>query len=243
MTNDPFQFSTTLRLHAPFDGGRRQVDGEGRALAFPWALHHHTAAVKFDQMFDKRKAEPQTSETPRDRGVALFEPVEDVRQQVRADALTGIPHDYLRAGAAAPESDPYPPPVGRELDGVRHQIPDDLLQAVGVAGNLIRHLAVFEAKVRDDDDAFAVGRLAHVVERRHYHRHEFDWPGLQPHLAADDAGRVEQVFDQSQLRFTAALYGLRHPRDLRVVASPRTQQTVPAEDRVERRAQFVRNHG
>ena len=31
----------------------------------------------------------------------MFEPVEDVRQQVRADALTGIPHDYLHARAAA----------------------------------------------------------------------------------------------------------------------------------------------
>jgi hypothetical protein len=43
--------------------------------------------VQFDQMFDQRQAETQTARTPRARHIALAKALEDVRQELRLDAL------------------------------------------------------------------------------------------------------------------------------------------------------------
>ena len=63
---------------------------------------------------------------------------------------------------------------------------------------------------------------------------------LEPQLAADDAGHVEHVFDNSELRLGVSLDDLQRPLELcaRGLLQPDGR---PAEDGVQRRSQFVRD--
>src|SRR5262249_31071996 len=92
--------------------------------------------MQFDQMLDQGESQAQAAETPRGRRVALLEPVKTIWQQGGFNSLPGVPHDDPHARAGAPQFYPHTPAFGRELDGVRYKIPDDLLQSGGVAGKL-----------------------------------------------------------------------------------------------------------
>ena len=83
---------------------------------------------------------------------------------------------------------------GRELDGVGEQVPDDLLQPVGVAGDRAR-LGVQDR--RWSADPLGLGRRAHGVQRGLDHRPRAR-TGLhvQAQLARDDARDVEDVRDE-----------------------------------------------
>src|SRR5215475_6595027 len=64
---------------------------------------------------------------------------------------------------------------------------------------------------------------------------------IQPELAADDAGRVEQVINQLRLRLSATLDDLRRMLDLLGVQPAVAQQSGVSEYCVQRRAQFMRH--
>src|ERR1700749_1712586 len=123
----------TLRPQLKIDEG--QGDGESRALSYALAFGPHRAAVQFDQLANDGEAETHASVNPVGAGVGLAKAVEDVRQEFGIDAHPGILHLYLYARAGASQPDRYLPVRVRELDGVRDEIPDHLLQAVGVAVN------------------------------------------------------------------------------------------------------------
>ena len=66
---------------------------------------------------------------------------------------------------------------------------------------------------------------------------------LQPQLAGDDARDVEEVFDQSRLRARVALDALEAAFPRRLIGAGRAQHPRPAEHRVQRRPQLVRQRG
>ena len=67
---------------------------------------------------------------------------------------------------------------------------------------------------------------------------------LEMELAADDARDVEEVFDEPRLRAGVAVDAFEGPRRLIGAARDGLQKDLqPAEDRVERRAQLVRQRG
>ena len=123
----------------------------------------------------------------------------------------------------------------RELDGVRHHVPDRLLQAVGVGvddgSGLVEVRAnrnPFGRRARLDD---VDGRLDDVLD--------VDGRDVEPQLAADDARHVEQVLHQPELRRRVPLDDLE-----RVIAGfhfgLRAQDPRPAQHGVQRRPDLVR---
>ena len=142
-------------------------------------------------------ARPRPRPPKRARGgaVRLTEAVEDVGQQLGRDAAPRVPHeDFARRGRARAQLSDRSA-RGRELDGVRQQVPDDLLQTRGrpTTGRLRdRHVQ------RDLPPLAATGatvsRAAPTTAAR-VHR-----PHVQLQLAGHDAGDVEQVVDQLRLR-------------------------------------------
>ena len=84
----------------------------------------------------------------------------------------------------------------------------------------------------------AVGRIASSVGEQH--GRELDRSPRQLQLAERDARDVEEIFDQRGLRLGVALDHFERVRAGRVVERPRPQQRDPADDRVQRRAQLVR---
>src|SRR5262245_14741350 len=142
-------------------------------------------------MFDQRQTKTQSAYAPRACHIALSEPLEDVRQEFRLDAFAVIAHDDGDVRVRAFERDFDAPAFGRELDRIREQVPDDLLQTVDVA----RDLAGERVQVGDYADAFGLRRRMRHIQSGGDHGDKVHRLYFELELAADDPSRVEQVLD------------------------------------------------
>ncbi len=119
--------------------------------------------------------------------------------------------------------------LGRKLDRVREQIPDDLLQPCRIAGDAvglgIEHMANLDFLGRGgrhdrfdraEDDRGKVGRL-----------------DIEPHLARDNAIHVEQILNQLCLGAGIALDRFESLLQI-VFFRAKVQDLGPAQDRIER---------
>ena len=131
-----------------------------------------------------------------------------------------------------------PAACGRELHGVRQQVPNHLLQAVGVTRD---GAAATAASMRTSSvTPFALGRLADDVDEASITAHRSTDAGLELQLAGDDARDVEHVLDQARLGPRVPLEARERALDDLRVPRRHAQNLQPAEDGVERRAQLVR---
>ena len=104
-----------------------------------------------------------------------------------------------------PQADLDPPAAGRELDGVREQVPDHLLQPVGVA----EHRAGQPAEARRRAGCpWRRPPGATLSSAASMMRAQLDGLEVEPQLAGDDARDVEQVGDELGLGPGVALDGL-----------------------------------
>ena len=87
------------------------------------------------------------------------------------------------------------PAVRRELDGVREQVPEDLLQPARVP----RHRARVRGHVGGERHALGFRGGADRLQRGADHRHRLDGLDVEPHRARDHARHVEQVRDEAGL--------------------------------------------
>ena len=130
--------------------------------------------------------------------------------------------------------------LGRELDRVRQQIPDDLLQARGVAGDR-RHVGIGRRRRARSPWPRAAGRIASSAAAT---------------IAARSTGAMSRRILPEMMRDTSRRSSISFTcrRVLRSIASsacavravvepPDAQQRDPGEDRAERRAQLVRERG
>ena len=111
------------------------MHGDGRALAFARAPDPDGAAVQLDEALHDRQPEAEAAVLARRRRVALPEPLEQVRNELRLDADAGVGHADLDVGVHALEQDLDLAVLRRELDGVGQQVPDDLLKPARIAGD------------------------------------------------------------------------------------------------------------
>ena len=94
--------------------------------------------MRFHDVFDNGKAQPQAGELPSRTAVGLAKAVKDVGQQFRTDSLSGVAHLDLKTGLLAAQRDVDASPLGCELHGVRDQVPHDLLDAHAVTPGAAR---------------------------------------------------------------------------------------------------------
>ncbi len=87
---------------------------------------------------------------------------------------------------------------------------------------------------------FACARRPLTFQRGLERCAQIDRHERQIQLVADDARHIEQVFDQLRLRARASIDGLHRALALTVVEPAGLEQMGPADDRVHRRAQLVR---
>ena len=177
------------------------------------------------------ETEPGARPAPRRRPEAI----EDVRQQRRRNALAGIPHldDDVAVRAAKRHVDPAL--LGRELDGVREQVPDDLLQAIGIRHDgpgLVEHDAEVDrlrgrGRPQRGDGGGDDRRRVHLLQR-------------DPKPAGDDTREDEEVLDELGERVGVALDRFERARLAVGVEPAAAQPPDPAHQRIERRAQLVR---
>ena len=123
------------RVGTAMNGGQRQMHGDGRAQAFARALDPDDAAVQLDEALHDRQPEAEPAVLARRRRIALPESFEQMRNEFRLDADAGVGDADLDMRVHALEHDLDLAVLRRELDGVRQQIPDDLLKTARIAGD------------------------------------------------------------------------------------------------------------
>src|SRR6185312_17285219 len=96
------------------------------------ALGADRAAVLLGEELDEGEAEPEAAVLAREGGVRLAEPIEDVGEEARGDAPAGVADHDLDAGAVAAAARLHASPLRRELDRVRQEVGDDLLEPAGI---------------------------------------------------------------------------------------------------------------
>src|SRR5207253_1335811 len=110
-----------------------QLDRERGALALALAGGGDGAAVQIDELAHDGEAQTEAALGARTRRITLPEPVEDVREEGPGDPLARVPDGQARAVVEGLEADLDAPLRRGELDGVREQVREDLLDAGGVA--------------------------------------------------------------------------------------------------------------
>src|SRR5262249_39493271 len=146
----------------------------------------HVALGTRAQFSCKRRSTPGPARRPSACRAGLPIAIEHIRQKFRFDALSRVTDGDLDVGVYAFQTDLDAAALVRELDGVREQVPNHLLQTIRVAGDL-PDVAVEAAVGRDalcfPPPAPSLLRLPDPI--RHIYRAHF-----QLQLAADDARGV-----------------------------------------------------
>src|SRR5438876_10168950 len=179
----------------------RQLDRERRTLPLALAQDLDRAAVQLDQVVDDREPETQAAMPSHAPAVGLLERLEDVRQELGLDplALVADGDDGLAVDAREPQEDAAAP--GGELDGVREEVPHDLLEASRIALDRLRS----ELEDALHPDLLRLGVGTHRVERRLGDGLEIDRAGIDDELPGRDARHVQELLDQLRLRDRAPL--------------------------------------
>src|SRR5258708_29276832 len=97
-----------------------------------------TARVEFDQMTHDREPEAQASVRASTAALGLAESVEYVRQEILRNSLAGVAHSERQVAVMPFHPNRDPAVMRGELDRVRKQVPDDLLQSIRIAADLVR---------------------------------------------------------------------------------------------------------
>src|SRR5207247_2379650 len=131
-----------------------------RAAALTLALRAHGTTVQLDEMAHDREAEAEAAVATRARALRLAKAIEDVRQELRTDAGARVRHDDACLARPGFEHHVDATARWRELDRVRQEVPDDLLEAVRIDRG--GHGRSRQARI--EHDLLAVGGRAHAVD-------------------------------------------------------------------------------
>ena len=133
------------------DDHQRNLHAKRGALVDSAARRIDRAAVHLDELPGYRQPQAEPAAFTGDAGVRLAEPLEHMRKEFRRDADAGIADGNFHVRIDAFEADLHPAAAVRELDRIRQQIPQHLLQALRIArdGRRIR--------IEHGLDAYALG--------------------------------------------------------------------------------------
>ncbi len=199
------------------------------------APHDHRSAMELDDVLGDREPEPQAPLGPRRRAVGLTEAVEDERKEVGPYPAPGVGDGEIHPRVGPVQARADTAALSRELDRVLQDVPERLLKPIRVAAHPAG--VVFDPYV--ERNRLRLGHRRDDLDRRTQHGRHVHLRRLDLQLPGDRTRDVEDVFDQAHLRARVALDGVEGLLgvDVRLPA----QHRRPAEDRVERRPELVRD--
>jgi hypothetical protein len=193
-----------------------------------------------DELRRDGEAEPGPSELPRRRPVGLCEGLEHEALLLGRDADASVRHDKSQFGRIAGGRHVHDDlATFGELDGVAHEVDQDLPQAHGVADEPIRHLGT---NAQHQLKVLLIGAHRQRLHALGQQPAQAEVDRLERHLARFDLREVEDLVDDDHQRLGASLDGLE------VFALIWTQVRVErelrhADDAVHRRPDLVRHVG
>ena len=181
------------------------------------------------------EAETQPSMAARRGRIRLTEPIEHEGQHVGSNADAGIGDLNFGGTIRASQSDGNQTIGARELERVRKNVPENLLQPVRVRPDG----GDFRIEMRLEPDSFCLRRRTQALDCRSENLADVERLHRDRHLAGDDSRDIEDVFNQPDLRLGVSfddlhrvggvLIELTHPEDPR-----------PSKNSIQRRPQLVR---
>src|SRR5262249_50889822 len=159
------------------------------------ALDSHRAAVKLHQGLHDGQPEPQPAVAARDRRITLTKTVEHVRQEIRGNTYTAVLDNDLDVGVDSLQHDLDPAARGRELHRVREEVPQHLLQPVGIAA------PPADAGIEQllNPDLLGVRALSDRLDGAVDHFVELQGLDFEMDLSRNDPAHVQQVVDDLRL--------------------------------------------
>ena len=175
----------------------------------------------------------------RGRAVDLREGVENQLVLVLRDADAGVRHGELertcrtlRRARLNPDGDLA---LGGELDGVAHQIDDDLPQSVGIAPHELGYVA---PQIAQQLEALLVGPQREGPQGRMQAFRQIEIDDVELVSARLDLGKIEHIVDDAEQAVRRQLHGIEHFPLLQ--GQRRFQREIGhADDAVERGAHFM----
>ena len=160
-------------------------------------------------------------------------------KELDVDAQAAVRDDHLDVRADGLDAHPDPAVLRGELDGVREQVPEHLLETLGIAHD------VAPRRILDELEAYAlgVGRGGHRPDRRLHDGRDVHGPQVELELAGDDPRHVEQLVDDLVLRGGVPDDGVDGAGRLVGRELAALEQVGPADDGGQRRPQLVRQGG
>ena len=222
-------------------GGEGEGDGEGGALGGAGTGRLDGSAVQFDERFHESKAEAEAAVTAGHGGFGLAEAGKKLGEEVGGNALAGIDDGDFDVRIDAAKEDLNPPAARREFDGIGKEVPQDLLEAVRIAGDG----ATLGIKHFGEADAFGVGGRTNGFDGVGDDGLKIDGLDIEAELSVDDAGHVEEFFDELGLCAGVAFDGFEALLEVlrRRGGIGRAEDVGPSQDGIERGAQFVGKGG
>src|SRR5437870_11661092 len=162
-----------LRRGEPRDRDR-QLDHEFRALPPAGTVGDDAAPVQLDEVFDEGQTESEARMRSRARAVRLPKALEDVRQDLRGDALSRIAHHDLDVRVDELQLHLDSAALRGELHRVREQGPYDLLEPGRIADGRPRPRVEHFL----EPDLFRLGGRPDGIERAVDHGVELDRPDV-----------------------------------------------------------------
>src|SRR5687768_3531593 len=135
------------------------------------------------------KAEAETSMYSRRARICLTKAIENMRQEIFTDSHARIAHDDLHVRIDALQHDLYATAFRRELHRVSQQVPDNLLQPIGVAGNWTS----CRIQYRLQPNTLGVSRWPNRIDRSVDNGNQIDRPHVESQLSGNDARHVKEV--------------------------------------------------
>ena len=161
----------------------------------------HGSPVQLDELPNDGKPETESGVTSRRRAIGLAEALEHVWQKVRTDALACIDDPDLHVVFRRFDEDPNTSALRRELDRIREQIPDHLLES----SQRHRYASVAARSVVTSLERSWPSTTMEVVERRLRHGDKIDGLRRQVKGSRNDSGHIQQVLDDVRQRQRVAL--------------------------------------
>src|SRR5438094_3728399 len=189
---------------------QRQSHAERRALLGSPARRMNRPAVQLDQVTHDGETKSDASVLTGPRTGGLPETFEDVRQEIWRNSDPGIADDDLDMRIDPFESHLDNAVLWREFDGIRHEVPDDLLQPIGIT----RDRRGGRIKNGVNTNVLGLRSRKDGLERVGDDAREIDGLNVQTNLAGDDSGDIENVLDDLRQCRRIPLHGLERVRVL-----------------------------
>src|SRR5690606_27639115 len=200
------------------------------------AMGLDAAAVRLDQRFHEREAEPEAAAVTLEGTVDLLEHLENALELLGRNPDPVVAHDDHDVPFAELHAEPHVAAGGRVLRGVAQQVREHLREADRIGVEL-------DPLLRELDHELVPGLVeerTRLLERALDDRIERDPALAQLESALRDARDFEQIVDEPRELLDLPLHDLERDRDRPRIVRRRLQQIDAAAQRRERISELVR---